>query len=209
MHSFKVSVIVSDEENVLQCFPTPLPQTKFQQALDIQELYNRLYCSVAEDEQWIHDVIRDIIPVEPLAAALWSIYEAAKETGYLQNISVGIFRSDYMLHLNDGVEPRDPGAMFETSLKQVEMNTFSASGASHANKVGNMHRYLARTGVYDMQDNLLDIATLPTNQNIESLASCLALAHTTYGRPKSQEARQTAVLMIVQPNNVSTAEQSV
>jgi glutathione synthase len=154
-------------------------------------------------------VIRDIIPVEPLATALWSIYEAAKETGYLQNISVGIFRSDYMLHLTDGVEPRAPGAVFETSLKQVEMNTFSASGGSHANKVGNMHRYLAQTGVYNGKDNSLDIASLPTNKNIESIASCLALAHATYGRPKSREARQTAVLMIVQPNNVSTAKQSV
>lgn len=154
-------------------------------------------------------MIRELIPVEPLAAALWSIYEAAKETGYLQNISVGIFRSDYMLHLNVGVEPRAPDAVFETSLKQVEMNTFSASGGSHANKVGNMHRYLARTGVYNASDNTLGILSLPTNKNIESIASCLALAHTTYGKPKSQEARQTAVLMIVQPNNVSTAKEPV
>lgn len=195
---------------MFQCFPTPLPRTKFQQALDIQEIYNRLYCSVAEDEQWIHDTIRDIIPVEPLAAALWSIYEAAKETGYLQNISVGIFRSDYMLHLNDGIEHRAPGAIFGTSLKQVEMNTFSASGGSHANKVGDMHRYLARTGIYNLNDTSLDLlsGSLPKNENIESLASCLALAHATYGKPRSQAARQTAVLMIVQPNNVRHSNQS-
>jgi hypothetical protein len=197
------------KQTSFQCFPTPLPRAKFQQALDIQKIYNRLYCSIAEDEQWIHDVIRDIIPVEPLAAALWSIYEAAKETGYLQNISVGIFRSDYMLRLNDGVEPRAPDAMFETSLKQVEMNTFSASGGSHANKVGNMHRYLAQTGIYNLKETSLDISSLPKNENIESLASCLALAHATYGKPRSQEARQTAVLMIVQPNNVSTTNQSI
>ncbi|GLI79460.1 hypothetical protein PoHVEF18_007795 [Penicillium ochrochloron] len=87
------------------------------------------------------------------------------------------------------------------------MNTFSASGGSHANKVGNMHRYLAQTGVYNGKDKSLDIASLPTNKNIESLASCLALAHATYGRPKSREAGQTAVLMIVQPNNFNIADE--
>lgn len=108
-----------------------------------------------------------------------------------------------MLHLNDGAEPQAPNAVFETSLKQVEMNTFSCSGGAHANKVGDMHRYLARTGIYNVKDASLDISSLPVNKNIGSLASCLALAHTTYGGPRSQEARQTAVLMIVQPKNVS------
>ncbi|CEJ61667.1 hypothetical protein PMG11_10191 [Penicillium brasilianum] len=112
-----------------------------------------------------------------------------------------------MLHLNDGVEPRAPNAVFETSLKQVELNTFSSSGGSHANKVGDMHRYLARTGIYNVKDTFLDISSLPVNNNIKSLASCLAQAHTTYGGPRSQEARQTAVLMIVQPNNFNTADE--
>lgn len=193
---------------MFQCFPTPLPRAKFQQALEIQKTYNRLYCAVAEDEQWIHDAIQDLISDEPLAAALWSIHEAAKETGYCQNISVGLFRSDYMLHLNGGVESQAPNTIFATSLKQVEMNTFSASGGSHANKVGDMHRYLARTGMYNVNDTPLDLSSLPINRNIESIASCLALAHTTYGAPRSQEAKQTAILMIVQPRNVSGTNKS-
>lgn len=188
-----------------QCFPSPFPRAKFQQALEIQKIYNRLYCAVAADEQWIYNAIQDLIPDEPLAVALWGIHEAAKEMGYRQDISGGIFRSDYMLHLNEGVTPDAPNAIFETSLKQVEMNTFSASGGSHANKVGNMHRYLTWTGIYNANGTSLDPTSLPVNRNIESIASCLALAHTTYGRVRSQEARQTAVLMIVQPDNVSAS----
>ncbi|KAJ5152571.1 uncharacterized protein N7482_009049 [Penicillium canariense] len=191
----------------LQCFPTPWPRAKFQQALEIQEIYNRLYCAVAEDEQWIYGAIRDILPVEPLAAALWGIYEAARETGLVQNVSVGIFRSDYMLHLNAGTRPDSPGAMFETSLKQIELNTFSCSGAAHANKVGDMHRYLARTGIYNVGGTTLDIPSLPVNHNIATLASGLALAHATYGGPRSKEAKETAVLMVVQPFNFNIADE--
>jgi glutathione synthase len=179
---------------MMQCFPSPFPRAKFQQALEIQKIYNRLYCAVAADEQWIYNAIQDLIPDEPLAVALWGIHEAAKEMGYRQDISGGIFRSDYMLHLNEGVTPDAPNAMFETSLKQVEMNTF-----------GNMHRYLTWTGIYNANETSLDPKSLPVNRNIESIASCLALAHTTYGRVRSQEARQTAVLMIVQPDNVSAS----
>lgn len=127
--------------------------------------------------------------MEPLAAALWSIYEATKEAGYVQDISAGIFRSDYMLHGED-------------HLKQVEFNSFSCSGGAHANKANEMHRYLARTGLYDVDETPFDLGSLPRNQNIQSLASGLAQAHAAYGPPRSKTAKRTAVLFVVQPYNV-------
>lgn len=119
----------------------------------------------------------------------------------MRNVSVGIFRSDYMLHAGDAsLSSRE--SLYETTLKQVEFNTFSCAGATHANKVANMHRYLTRARVYDVGETPFDFESLPTSHNIESLALCLALAHDTYGAPKSRPAKQTAVLFIVQPNNV-------
>lgn len=87
-------------------------------------------------------------------------------------------------------------------LKQVEFNTFSCAGASHANKVADMHAYLDRSGAYPMIEAPVTASLLPKNSNIETLASCLALAHDTYGPSRSPLARQTAVLFVVQPNNV-------
>lgn len=188
---------------MLQCFPTSFPRARFQQALEIQKVYNRLYCSIAEDDEWIFDAIRDLVPVEPLAGALWGIYETAKKEGFVQDISVGIFRSDYMLHLNGGHSAASPCGMAGTTLKQVEFNTFSCAGATHANKVADMHRYLVSTGVYNTEQTSFDAKSLPPNKNIQSIASCLALAHRTYGGPRSKLAKQTAVLFVVQPNNVS------
>jgi glutathione synthase len=105
-----------------------------------------------------------------------------------------------MLHLS-GDSAVSPKALPETTLKQVEFNSFSCAGASHANKVANMHRYLTRKGVYNL-DTSFDVASLPVNKNIESVAAALALAHKTYGGPRSELAKQTAVLFIVQPYNV-------
>lgn len=46
-------------------------------------------------------------------------------------LSLGIFRSDYMVHQN----PSDPGTL---SLKQVEFNT--CAGGVHSGRVSKMHR---------------------------------------------------------------------
>lgn len=71
-----------------------------------------------------------------------------------------------------------------------------------------MHRYLTRKGVYALDDASFDVASLPENKTIKSLASALALAHKTYGQPRSKSAKQTAVLFIVQPYNVGLAASS-
>lgn len=186
----------------LSVFPTPFPKAQYDHARRLQYIYNKLYCTIAEDEQWIFEVIKDLIPVHPLAAALWDIHERVKSSGgYVQNISAGIFRSDYMLHTISGSK--------DLELKQVEFNTFSCAGASHANKATNMHHHLARTGVYDLQAAAYQItnSNLPPNNNIESLAACLAEAHAAYGPPRCRDATQTAVLFIIQPRNFNIADE--
>ncbi|KAL4889346.1 hypothetical protein BDV59DRAFT_186668 [Aspergillus ambiguus] len=188
-------------------FPTPFPRAQFDRALDLQSIYHELYCALAEDEQWISSVIEDLIPVHPLADALWEVHLRVKSSGgYANNtnkISLGIFRSDYMLHVEDE-RPTDGEAL---GLKQVEFNTFSCAGASHADKVVDMHHHLARTGAYDCKDSSISTTCLPQNNNIENLASCLAEAHAAYGTHKSAIATQTAVLFVVQPRNFNIADE--
>jgi hypothetical protein len=65
------------------------------------------------------------------------VYLAQSKILY-KDLSLGLFRSDYMLHAAGYHENR--GAPVE--LKQVEFNTCSCAGGSHSNKISDMHRYL-------------------------------------------------------------------
>jgi glutathione synthetase len=223
-HGSVLKIVQSETENTVlsypvsvSVFPTLFPRRLFQQALDVQTTYNELYAAVAEDEEWLWEVTKELIPVEPLAAALWGIYWEVKERGCpAQSISAGIFRSDYMLCRGEDRE-NDPFSS-NTTLKQVEFNTYSCAGGAHANNVVDMHRSLVRMGAYkgkedDNNDddvkypNPIQLSALPPNNTINGLASCLAAAHAAYGPPKSGIATETAVLFIVQPYNFNIADE--
>lgn len=226
-HSLLLKLLQTQcEHNVLSSpisvavFPTPFPKANFEHALSLQTVYNELYCALAEDEEWIYASIKDILPIDTLAAALWDIHEEVKRAGYAQDISAGIFRSDYMLHIHHDTTNDEAlaalGSQSIPSLKQVEFNTFSCAGASHANKVANMHHHIVRTGAYDCEETgteqqslpfQLSTTNLPRNNNIETLATSLASAHSAYGGTKSKEATETGVLFIVQPDNFNTADE--
>ncbi|PYH79351.1 putative glutathione synthetase [Aspergillus uvarum CBS 121591] len=195
-------------------FPTPFPRAHFDQALELQSIYNELYCAMTEDEHWIQTTLQQILHVNSLAAALWEIHQKVKRVdGYIQNISCGIFRSDYMLQ-GDGtpklaIDPAD-GPISTPQLKQVEFNTFSCAGASHAQRTVEMHRHFTRTGAYASLtngDSPVGLAALPENNNIQSLGACLAEAHALYGQAKSKVAAKTAVLFVVQPQNFNIADE--
>jgi glutathione synthase len=192
-------------------FPSVFPRSQFYRAMDLQPIYNELYATIAGNEEWLYNATKDLIPTEPLADALWDIHQQAKRAGPIQMISAGIFRSDYMLHLNDTSSPDALENHSQATLKQVEFNAFSCAGASHAKRVADMHRYMTRIGAYDVETvdrrNKPTSSSLPQNDNIDSIASLLASAHTAYGPPKYKTASQTAVLYIVQPNNFNVADE--
>ncbi|KAI9041823.1 glutathione synthetase [Aspergillus affinis] len=192
-------------------FPTLFPRRLFDHALRLQSIYNELYCRVAEDEGWISGVIRDLLPVDPLAATLWDIHqEVKKATPPGTVLSAGIFRSDYMLQGPTAQLGTGSDRPANLSLRQVEFNTFSCAGAAHANKVADMHRYLARTGAYNEgreRQNPVAVSALPRNANIESLAACLSAAHLAYGPKRSRTATETAILFVVQPDNFNIADE--
>ena len=54
----------------------------------------------------------------------------------LENLSLGLFRSDYMVHR----DPTSPDAKPE--IKQVEFNTIASSFGGLASKVSSLHRYV-------------------------------------------------------------------
>jgi len=213
-HGSLVKLVRSDQGHSVRSrpigvsmFPTLFPRQWFTHALAIQKVYNKLYVNVAEDEAWLSETLKDMIASDPLTKILWSIHQDINREGYVQDLSLGIFRSDYMLHQ----EPMTTNGTSRpsTTLKQVEFNTFSVAGGSHANIVADMHRHMARTRV-SIPDIAVSLSNLPPNHTINSLVSSLKLAHNAYKSSTtslSSTGLDLAILFIVQPENINICDE--
>jgi glutathione synthase len=133
-HGSLLKIVDSDEESSVlahsigvSLFPTLFPRTLFDEALALQRIYNKLYAAVAEDEKWLHDTLKGLIELDILADTLWDIYLEVKREGYSQDLTLGIFRSDYMLHADADF----PKTNERVQIKQVEFNTVSCAGGVH------------------------------------------------------------------------------
>jgi hypothetical protein len=88
-------------------FPSLFPESLFEEAKELQVLYNRLYARVAEDEEWLLEVLEgsvcysesmntassllmgnvlvySLIRDDEFAGTLWRIYQEVKREGYVQ-----------------------------------------------------------------------------------------------------------------------------
>ncbi|KAI9892329.1 MAG: hypothetical protein M1814_001529 [Vezdaea aestivalis] len=125
-------------------FPTPFLESCFKEAVAIQESYNELYASIAADESWLAPIFQEY------------------------DLSLGLFRSDYMVHHDSDERP---------SLRQVEFNTIASSFGSLSTKVTGLHKHLQQAYPY-----MVKKATQLTENKAEAqLALGLAEAHKAYG----------------------------
>ena len=97
--------------------------------------------------------------------------------GIHQDLSLGLHRSDYMLHAEDGVE----------TPKQIELNTIAASFAGLSTALASIHATLM--GRYATVSSLVSQAALPgadlpPNGAVSGLAAALAAADKAYDVPK-------------------------
>ncbi|KAI1631519.1 glutathione synthetase [Biscogniauxia mediterranea] len=189
--------------------PTTFPHLQFKHALFIQPIFNELYVKIAEDEPWLEGIIHKLLETDPFAKTLWQIWERVKSNGEVQPVRCGIFRSDYMLHrINDrgnaAIGQKNIGATTELQIKQVEFNTYSCAGASHANIVTNMHRYLGAKGAHRIPE--IQLTNLPKNNAIKEIAASLEAAHRIYDQ-LTETSWKTVILMTVQPENVNICDE--
>ncbi|KAH9889630.1 glutathione synthetase [Xylariomycetidae sp. FL2044] len=189
--------------------PTAFPRQLFETALRIRGLFDKLYIKLAESDSWLEGVVSELRNTDDFANKLWTIWERVRDEGEVQPWRCGIFRSDYMIHNeaadDDGENQKGRFDLTPAQLKQVEFNTYSCAGASHATIVADMHRYLATKGVYGL--DRIHPARLPRRtSSIRSIAELLSAANRAYGAPVSK-AKRTAVLMTVQPFNVNICDE--
>lgn len=67
---------------------------------------------------------------------------------HVQDVSLGLFRSDYMVH-QDASNPQSKPA-----IKQIEFNTIASSFGGLSTQTSNLHRYVLRAESPLIQDAL-------------------------------------------------------
>lgn len=174
-------------------FPTPFPQKSFQTAIDVQKTFNELYIAiVSRHKKWLLEILRALSQFDrDFTGRLFDIYEKSLVDGEsIQPVSLGLFRSDYMVNEQDEV-------------KQIEFNTVSVSFGGLSTKVGEVHRYLNDTGLYDNKYSYqyYDTKEVPVSSSAKDLARGLAQG------AKHYSSGSTVVLVIVQPGERNVFDQ--
>ncbi|GAA5902808.1 glutathione synthase [Sporobolomyces salmoneus] len=183
-------------------YPSPFPRQLFEQALRIQESYNRLYAKITTDDQFLERVVGgNVTKVDEFQRNLYRIWKQVKQEGVKQPISLGIFRSDYLVHA-----PQNQSQETSPSLKQVEFNTISSSFGALSTRVSQLHQFLVESQQYPSPHPYLSNPTsLPENEALEGIAQGLVDAHYAYkNETGSKDAR---IMMVIQDNERNAFDQ--
>ncbi|KAF2084664.1 glutathione synthetase-like protein [Saccharata proteae CBS 121410] len=174
-------------------FPSLFPRHCFEEGLAIQTAYNELYAAIARDEAWLREIVEELVEVDDFVARLWKTHLAVKQKGYVQDLTLGLFRSDYMVHVDPDHADTKP------SIKQVEFNTIASSFGGLSARVSTLHKYLLSIDAYpSVLGSFMKQDSLPQSRSVPSLAAGLAAGHKAYGNPKSGTSNALCVLFVVQ-----------
>ncbi|KAI1102982.1 glutathione synthase [Jackrogersella minutella] len=155
-------------------FPSPFPKVCFDQAIAVQETYNELYASISQDEPFLAQIVKEIGDSDDFIAELWKVHLRVKEEGYVQHKSLGLFRSDYIVHQD--------AAGSIPQIKQVEFNTIAASFGGLSSQTSLLHKYLSSTE-YQLLEKYIKRGDLelPKNESAVGLAAGIREAFIEYG----------------------------
>ncbi|ODV98155.1 hypothetical protein PACTADRAFT_47959, partial [Pachysolen tannophilus NRRL Y-2460] len=181
-------------------FPTPFPKKEFNKAIEVQKLFNVLYVNAVKDKNWFSTILSDLANFDPeFTGKLWKTYLKALDIGTVQKLSLGLFRSDYMVDSKNGGTG---------DLKQIEFNTVSVSFGGLSSKVGELHKYLNATGDYQNNGGQYYQADeeLSISESCQKLAEALSQGDYYYnGQIKGDT--NTVILFVVQPNERNCFDQ--
>ncbi|KKA28691.1 hypothetical protein TD95_003431, partial [Thielaviopsis punctulata] len=199
--------LANDPNQILGChvpvtlFPSRFPRECFEQARGVQKAYNELYINISRDEKFLSEIVKEVEGDE-FTVNLWKVHERVKAEGYVQSLSLGLFRSDYMVH-----EHTEDG---KTSLqaKQVEFNTISVSFGGLSTKTSQLHRFLATTQ-YPLIKNALAQGSVdtPLSDSAPGLAAGIRAAYDAYNATEAVGDLRRCVLFITQDGERNVFDQ--
>lgn len=141
--------------------------------------------------------------VDEFMGKLWDTHMEVKKEGYTQSLALGLFRSDYMLHIGGESEHAST-----PSLKQVEFNTIASSFGGLSTKVAGLHKHLLRSACYNpYAQSWIKEESLVSSSSTASLAAGLAAAHEAYGPAARGPRAQKCILFIIQPDERNVFDQ--
>ncbi|EMD39596.1 hypothetical protein CERSUDRAFT_63209 [Gelatoporia subvermispora B] len=121
---------------------------------------------------------RGVGRVDQFTGQLWRRWKKLRDEGITQDLHLGLFRSDYLIHA--------PSSGESVALKQVEFNTISSSFGSLSQKAAELHEYLHASTGYFGTSPILKKENFPANRTISGLAEGLAEAHKAYNVPDAR-----------------------
>ncbi|XP_046410462.1 glutathione synthetase-like isoform X1 [Neodiprion fabricii] len=165
--------------------PSAFPRKEFEKARKVQTILNELTHQVAHDHNFITETLKSTVEVDDFTARLFGIYETVHAEGFKQSISLGLLRSDYLLH-----------NLHETNIMQVEMNTIASSFAGIATTITHYHRYILKE--LECEDKLKNI---PENHALSGLCEGLIEAWKLYNN------KRAVILFIIEDTTINICDQ--
>lgn len=179
-------------------YPTPFPRDQFDKSISISKQYNSLYSNIIIEKNWLLSIIKNLSKFDSdFTGKLYESYLNSIEIGIVQPVSLGLFRSDYMLDLDTNL------------IKQVEFNTVSVSFGGLSSKISELHKFLNDIGMYNNEDDkrvkYYKDEELAISKSSQELAKGLYEGVSYYN--KTHDAKDTVVLFVVQPNERNAFDQ--
>lgn len=156
---------------------SPFPRAAFEEAVALAVPFQHLYRAVARDTAFLTAALERSGDSDDFVRRLLALLREAAAAEGRQSVECAILRSDYMLH--------------GRALKQIEVNTISASFAGLATRVSRLHQHLSRTEGGGGGNGVV-ASSLPDNRADEGVSEAMAEAFRAYGSASA------AVLFLVQ-----------
>lgn len=147
---------------------TPFPHKEFKRAVNVQYTLNLLQHKVSADHTFLNTTLKQTATQDSFVRKLLDLMNRSDKIladlgpGKRSKASLEFNRSDYMIDKGNGI-------------RQIEINTVSASFAAFAPKIHQLHQFLD-----ERYNRGACLPKLVPNESINGLASCLSSAHRLY-----------------------------
>ncbi|XP_074068201.1 glutathione synthetase isoform X1 [Macrotis lagotis] len=152
-------------------FPSAVPRELLEQAYAVQTDFNLLVDTVSQDSAFLEQTLSSTIKIDDFIARLFSIYKQVLKEGVAQTVFLGLNRSDYMFNRSAAGPP---------VLKQIEINTISASFGGLSSKTPAVHRH-----ILNVLGKTKEASSILSNNPSKGLALGIAKAWELYDSPKA------------------------
>ncbi|OCT62849.1 hypothetical protein XELAEV_18043940mg [Xenopus laevis] len=147
--------------------PSPVPKALFEQAKCVQEDFNTLVDRISQDTSFLEQVLSSTIKVDDFIRRLFAIHKQVQQEDCIQEVFLGINRSDYMFDCRDDGTP---------ALKQIEINTIAASFGGLASRTPAVHQHVLK-----FLRKSEESSSILTNDAVEGIGWGIAHAWALYG----------------------------